>query len=454
MRIASGPPGDHTRPGAVRAVIGGSLPSLVVVVVAMIAVVCVLATAAGSAAPGAPPAVSTQDEAPGESSPAEAVTALQEADIDADTTRLRADVDAGGDATWQVAHRLRLDTENEREAFGDLQDAIEADPSAYLDPFEERMLRTVALASNATDREMTVGEFAVSTRRESQPQTEFGVVTFQFEWGSFASTGGDEIRTGDALDRLFLATDESLEIRWPETHRHDSSLPDPDTVEDRRVVWRGPIDFDEGQPRVVAVADDDSFISWSMLALLLAGVVAGALLFVAVRWRYQHRSGPETTDASGRDPPASKRDGRPVDGEKRRSAGTTDIHSGEDETAPPETAPSTSPSADADSLSGGDPDEQSPPSELLRNEEQVMRLLERNGGRLKQKELADRLEWSAAKTSQVVTTLREEGELESFRIGRENVLTLPGEGLDVVTDEDDSATEDGATATDDSVDEN
>ncbi|PSQ56703.1 hypothetical protein BRD22_04940, partial [Halobacteriales archaeon SW_8_68_21] len=64
-------------------------------------------------------------------------------------------------------------------------------------------------------------------------------------------------------------------------------------------------------------------------------------------------------------------------------------------------------------------------SDLLSNEEQVLRLVESKGGRMKQKRVAEELDWTAAKTSQVVTGLRDEGDLDGFRLGRENVLSLP-----------------------------
>jgi uncharacterized membrane protein len=66
--------------------------------------------------------------------------------------------------------------------------------------------------------------------------------------------------------------------------------------------------------------------------------------------------------------------------------------------------------------------------ELLSNEERVLRLIEREGGRMKQQAVAERLGWTDAKTSQVTTKLREEGSLEGFRLGRENVLSLPEDG--------------------------
>jgi uncharacterized membrane protein len=47
---------------------------------------------------------------------------------------------------------------------------------------------------------------------------------------------------------------------------------------------------------------------------------------------------------------------------------------------------------------------------------------------MKQQDVVSELGWTEAKTSQVVGSLRDEGKLESFRLGRENVLTLPDRG--------------------------
>jgi uncharacterized membrane protein len=65
--------------------------------------------------------------------------------------------------------------------------------------------------------------------------------------------------------------------------------------------------------------------------------------------------------------------------------------------------------------------------ELLSPEERVMRLVTERGGRIKQQEVVSELDWSAARTSQVVGSLRESGDIETFRLGRENVLKLPEE---------------------------
>jgi uncharacterized membrane protein len=67
--------------------------------------------------------------------------------------------------------------------------------------------------------------------------------------------------------------------------------------------------------------------------------------------------------------------------------------------------------------------------ELLSNEERVLSLLEHNDGRMKQQAIAAELEWSDAKTSQVIGKMREAEAVETFRLGRENVVSLPDRGL-------------------------
>lgn len=63
----------------------------------------------------------------------------------------------------------------------------------------------------------------------------------------------------------------------------------------------------------------------------------------------------------------------------------------------------------------------------MSSEERVLALVEANGGRLKQGTVAEQLDWTDARTSQVVRQLRDDGKLETFRTGRENVLALPDE---------------------------
>ena len=329
---------------------------------------------------------------------------LLQTDIDdADSVEMDVTVHPDGDAEWEVVYRLELDSEEEIEAFETVQADIEADQSTYLDPFEDRIQRTVESAESTTQREMSAQDFSVSAQRTVQPNAEFGEVVYRFQWTGFATVedDGSTIRAGDALDSLFLEDRTSLTLRWQEGYHLDSHTPQAGTERDQRLTWRGPLDFDSGEPRLTLTADGETFgadVLPSTPALMAGILVAGV---VVALW---------------------------LVGQQRRQEPVADEkHPGQ---PPDESAAS----------SEGDGTPAGVPSDLLSNEERVLALLEQHDGRLKQKRVAETLDWSAAKTSQVVGTLRDEGDVESFRIGRENVLTLPDVGL--VNDRHDDATDD------------
>lgn len=69
---------------------------------------------------------------------------------------------------------------------------------------------------------------------------------------------------------------------------------------------------------------------------------------------------------------------------------------------------------------GGDED-------VLSDTDRVMRILEEEGGEIKQKKIADETGWSAAKVSQITSNLEEEGRIEKLRMGRENIIKISEE---------------------------
>lgn len=342
--------------------------------------------------------------------------AAPEMEIDADDITMSAQIYENGTATLEIDYQIRLDSDADRQAFEEIQSELASNESAYLGPFRERMNRTVAAAESATEREMTASGFAVSTDRDSQLQAEFGHVRYRFEWGGFAVVDDGTIRTGDAVDSLFLDDSESLVFQWPDGYGVASSEPDPERVENNSIVWQGQIDFEAGQPRVVLSTDaDDGAGNGGSDPEDLSG------------------DGDGGTDDGGTD------DGGTDDGGSSSmsvmpmlgivglvlvaGAGVAVLvtNRGEDDSSEGRAATGT-----------GD----TPPEDLLSNEERVLQLLQENGGRVKQKQVAERLDWTAAKTSQVVGDLRDDDEVDSFRLGRENVLTLPDVDIEGSADDD------------------
>lgn len=362
-------------------------------VAGLLVVAAVAAPAAGAGAPTGPFGVAQEE-------------------FDPDDVTLSAALDDDGSAAWSFNYRMELSTENETRAFEELQADVEANRSAYVDRFRARIASTVAAAENATGRNMSVENVSVQTRLQSGPEfaDSYGFVVYTFEWTGFAATEGERIIAGDALEGFYLNNETSLRFSWPDAYAATDVDPVPDEETPTSVQWSGPEEFVTEQPRLVlepaestgtsdgpaettAVSGGES----SVVLPALVGALVAILVVGAAGWLYVRREGGgdgavETTDAGD-----------------AGGGAATDV----DE------------SAGEAGATAGAATETEPPEELLSNEERVKRFLREQGGRAKQQDVVEAMGWTEAKTSQVVKDMRESDELESFRIGRENVLKLP-----------------------------
>ena len=292
-------------------------------------------------------------------------------DFEADEVQIDISVTSDGSAQWTIEYWVALSDEEREAAFDDLRADIDEDPESVTAVFAERIDETVAGASDTTDREMSADEYHVSTDRQSLTR-EYGVVRYAFTWHGFAETVNDELVIGDAIEGIYLDEGTRLSIQWSDEYERVSVTPEPDDERDTAVIWYGSeTDFVTGEPRVVlapvSLLPSYAIIAGSLAALTL--VLAGLGLYVRRR---------ATPGAESIDPQAQSAD----------------------HASPP------------------------PDSSLLSNEEQVLNLLRQHDNRMKQQRIVAELGWTDAKTSKVVSNLREAGQIESFRIGRENVLRV------------------------------
>jgi hypothetical protein len=306
--------------------------------------------------------------------------------VAADTVVITVSLAPDGTATWAVEYLVRLENENETAAFGSLTDDVRQNTSSYVDPFARGIRGTVSDAGNTTDREMAASNFSVQAETRYIGQR-YGVVTYSFTWRHFAAVEDGQVRAGGALSGLFLTPDTTLRFEWPEDYELASASPEPTDSRERAVSWAGQIDFASGEPRVVVAPAGGLPLSpaWPAVAVAALAVVVAAGYLVRRR-----RSGADEPDDE--------------EGTAARPAGESDASTG-----------------------GSGEDDDRPPAELLSNEERVRRLLRDHGGRVKQQEVVADLDWTEAKTSQVISGMREEDEIEVFRLGRENVVRLPEE---------------------------
>jgi hypothetical protein len=315
---------------------------------------------------------------------------------------MEAAVEADGDARWRVACRFRLSDENATAAFEELRADVEANAAAYRERFADRMGRTVRAAENATGREMAVRNVSVRTSREEL--TAYGVVTYRFRWTGFAAVSGDRLLVGDALEGLYLDRRTTLVVARPDGYRASGVEPEADRRHEDSVAWIGPTEFDSGEPRLVL--EPGPAVDGTAAASGTTATNAGGTTGTPVD-RSDDRGEPLPVDAVAL--------GGALLALGLGAGAALTLTSRHDEAAAAESGTRT----DAGSPGPAVDESLAPP------DERVLTLLRAEGGRMKQAQVAERLDWTAAKTSRVVSDLREAGEVETFRVGRENVVALP-----------------------------
>lgn len=289
-------------------------------------------------------------------------------DIDADEITIDIAIENDGTATWTISYWVELSDDETADAFDAFSEDLENDPDGVTETFADRIDATVATASEATDREMRATDYGIETDRQSLAR-EYGIVRYSFTWDGFAVADGDSITAGDAIDGLYLDDGTRLVLQWPEEYERTDVTPAPDDTRSNAVVWTGTeTSFVSGEPRLVV--EPTSMLSHSHLIagalLILAGGIGGIGLWL-----------------------------------RRQDGGTP-----------------------ADSTIANHTDSNTEETTLLSNEEQVIGLLDEYGGRMKQQRIVSELDWTDAKTSKVISRLREDGRIESFRLGRENVVRI------------------------------
>ena len=339
---------------------------------------------------------------------------LQQANTTPLQTSLSVNLSANGSGSWTVEYRFTLNDANETTAFDQLQTNITSNPNAYQERFQQRMASVVATAENTTGREMEISDVRVHSNRNGST----GIVTYEFRWRNFATATDDRLRIDEPLTGLSLDNETRLTIRWPAEYEAATVRPTPTEQQPNAVTWAGATDFTE-RGTVVEIVNSNSTtnttstgtegassdgtasgssLSLSDLELVVLVVLLGGLGIVWGVRRWQTETTP--SKSTSEDGLSNASDEIPPEGDVTDSDGEMEQSESREST-----------------------DE--PPLELLSNEEQVITVLKRAGGRAKQQHIVNELGWTAAKTSSVVSRLRDEGTIEGFRLGRENVLSLP-----------------------------
>lgn len=304
-------------------------------------------------------------------------TDAPEADRTVTTVEIRPD----GDAVWTVEVWTRLSDDSSVDRFRSFQDRFEANSSRYVDPFESRIRSVVGSAANATERNMQARNLTGRTRIQEVPRR-WGVVVYRFEWTNFARVEAGSLRVGDVFEGgYYLTRSDTLRLEYPSAFDRTAVEPVPETSEDTAVEWTGEQDFASGRPRLV-----------------LTDGAGGTT-------RTNTTTSPGETSTSGGGPgPSGNRSwllplGALVALGLVATGGYAFLGRGGSE----------------------------PNRAVTTDAEAVEALLSDNGGRMKQAEVAEALDWTPSKTSRVLSSMEEDGLVERIRVGRENLVSLSEE---------------------------
>ena len=335
---------------------------------------------------------------------------------DVDRTVFRIEIYDDGDARWTVENRreIPISAEDEIAEFETFAERFTEEETETFANFRQRAAQLTQEGENVTGREMNATAFNRTARYSDLNQE--GILEMSFRWEGFAEVEGDRVVVSDVFNGGFvILEDQRLRFEHGEGLRFRNVTEEypPDRVEGEDstgewIEWDGPLEFSSGNPEIVFVAaqgtdgdpddgtagtgggdspgDDggeetDGGTSGMMVPILLAlllivGVGSGALWY------------------------------------SLRSGGTTS-----------ESATPTTGATEPDDAVGPQLHEE----QLLSDEDRIIKLLEDNGGRMRQVSIVEETEWSKSKVSMLLSEMEEDGEISKLRVGRENIISIAGQ---------------------------
>ncbi|WP_159900312.1 helix-turn-helix transcriptional regulator [Salinirussus salinus] len=358
-----------------------------------------------------------------------------------DSTVFRVTAYENGSARWTLQYLRLLENESQVATFEEYAAEFERTEPAFVRDFRTRAERLTAFGTNATGRNMTATGFRRAAFVRTQPggTQAVGVVELSFLWSGFAQVREDRVVVSDVFEGgMYIDTDQRLVFAHGRnlSFAADGVDPEPDSVAggalgaSDTVTWVGERRFLDARPRVA-----------------YARVEAGAET-PGEGTATPGSDGSGTNGGAGSDGAGDPNGSSPNDGGSGlmlpvalgvvlllglvglawysgaipagRASGT------DGETGSPGDAGG--PSAGTAGAQTRDPAASPPVSEaeLLSDEDRVRRLLEDNGGRMKQVDIVDETEWSKSKVSMLLSEMEEDGEISKLRVGRENIISLSG----------------------------
>ncbi|MEF8787416.1 MAG: helix-turn-helix domain-containing protein [Haloarculaceae archaeon] len=339
-----------------------------------------------------------------------------------DSTEFRITTYENGSARWTITHSTTLDENgSEREQFESFASTFNNNETQTFRDFKTRAEALTAFGTEETNRQMNATAFAKEATVDEQFRV-YGRLSMSFTWTNFSRTTANGIVVDDVFaggmyigpdQRLVFDTGSDLEFSLADPTPDRFSVEDNLTASDS-IEYHGEREFADRRPKVVATSPNATGAAQSAtatpsstgnstpgdaassevgpiplaIAIVLLLVVGGT-----IAWYSGNLGGIFREQGGG------------------GNAGATEAET-------PAGTETTEPSV--------------PEEELLSDEDRVLKLLDENGGRMKQVNIVENTEWSKSKVSMLLSDMEEEGSISKLRVGRENIISKAGEEPDAV----------------------
>ncbi|WP_135303861.1 helix-turn-helix transcriptional regulator [Haloarcula amylovorans] len=336
-----------------------------------------------------------------------------------ENTTFYVQIQPNGDARWTITDTYALEDQNDTEAFESLaQKYVDGETDTRWEAaFREANERATA----ATGREMNI----TGMNRDYVVNEHRGTLILEFTWTDFATVERGQLFVGDAFDTpegtwfKSLNENQQLVISAPAGYGVQNSPPRTAVI-DGELRFEGPRTFEPDYLEIIYTGNPDRSSTgtpeqpaglfgnipfWFGAVLML---VVGLVVAVGyINWQ-------GTLDL----PPAGA------------SETNTDGGSGGGAAGAVASGAASGGSNDSDTtVASDDGEDEETDVTLLSDEERVERLLDQNGGRMKQARIVKETGWSNAKVSQLLSSMDEDGRIDKLRIGRENLISFPDEDV-------------------------
>jgi hypothetical protein len=338
-------------------------------------------------------------------------------------------VEADADARWTFRYKRVLENETERRDFESLAAEFNGNETETYRDFRDRASRLTERAENTSgiDRPMNATGFRKEAYVTGVAADNLGVVEMSFHWSNGAARKSDgRVVLGDVFaGGSYLGPNQSMVVTAGEGVSLDDAQPGPASRATGSVTYEGKRTFGDRRPQVMFVPtategttgdgtgsdgtappggdgqDGDPGPGDGSGSLPLPWLTLAALVLLGLGATVAYRAGAFDRDGAG-------------------AAGTTD--------APPDD--DGDPGGGTAGEAAEEPEPAVPEEELVSDEERVIALLEDHGGRMKQVNIVEETGWSKSKVSMLLSEMEEDGAISKLRIGRENVISLPGQEPD------------------------